>query len=43
VTNAQAILVEAENAFEVANMDRVLALYAYLFVVGALDLQATGS
>ena len=38
VTNAQAVLVEAENAFEVARMDRELAVYDYLFAIGALDL-----
>jgi len=40
VTNAQAVLVEAENAFEVARMDRELAVYDYLFAIGALDLSS---
>ena len=40
VANAQAVLVEAENAFEVANMDRLRASYDYLFAIGALDLDA---
>jgi outer membrane protein len=38
VTNAQAVLVEAENAFEVASMDRLQAAYDYLFAIGALEL-----
>ena len=40
VTNAQAVLVEAENAFEVAKMDRETAVYDYLFAIGALDLMS---
>ena len=40
VTNAQAILVEAENAYEIASMDRLLAVYDYLFAIGAIDLGA---
>lgn len=42
VTNAQAVLVEAENTLEVARMDRVRAIYDYLFAIGALDLRAPG-
>ena len=38
VTNAQAVLVEAENAFEVASMERVIAVYDYLFAIGAIDV-----
>lgn len=38
VTNAQAVLVEAENALAVAEMDQVRALYDFLFAIGALDL-----
>ena len=38
VTNAQAVLVEAENAFEVASMDRLQAAFDYLFAIGALEL-----
>jgi outer membrane protein len=38
VTNAQAVLVEAENTQEIATMDHMLAVYDYLFAVGALDL-----
>ena len=34
VTNAQAVLVEAENAFEIASMDRMLAAYDYLYAIG---------
>jgi outer membrane protein TolC len=40
VTNAQAVLTEAEQAFEVAQMDRMLAVYEYLFATGVLDLGA---
>ncbi len=44
VTNAQAALVEAENAFEVARIDRVRASYDLRFAVGMLDVAAcTGS
>ena len=42
VTNAQAVLVEAENTFEVTQMERVGAVYDYLFVVGALELDGAG-
>lgn len=38
VTNAQAVLVEAENAFEIASMDRMLAAYDYLYAIGDGDL-----
>ena len=38
VTNAQAVLVEAENAFEIASMDRMLAAYDYLYAIGESDL-----
>jgi outer membrane protein TolC len=38
VTNAQSVLVEAENAQEIATMDRILAVYDYLFAIGAIDL-----
>jgi outer membrane protein TolC len=41
VTNAMAALAEAENAFEIARMDRVRAVYEYLFVTGRLDLDAS--
>jgi outer membrane protein len=40
VTNAQAVLTEAESAFEVATMDRALAIYEYLFAIGTLDLES---
>ncbi|MBA3455332.1 MAG: TolC family protein, partial [Deltaproteobacteria bacterium] len=40
VANAQAVLVEAENAFEITRMDRVLAIYDYLFVIGALEVSS---
>ncbi|HSK04257.1 MAG TPA: TolC family protein [Kofleriaceae bacterium] len=43
VTNAQAVLVEAENTLEVARMERVRAVYDYLFAIGALDLRAPGA
>ncbi|HVK82498.1 MAG TPA: TolC family protein [Kofleriaceae bacterium] len=39
VTNAQSVIVEAENANESALMDRELAVYEYLFAIGALDLK----
>ena len=38
VTNAQSVLVEAENAYEVARMDQVRAVFDYQFATGALDL-----
>ena len=38
VANAQAVLVEAENAYEVATMDKLRATYDYLYATGALDL-----
>ena len=41
VTNAQAVLTEAESAFEVATMDRTLAIYQYLFAIGTLDLTSS--
>ena len=34
VTNAQAVLVEAENAFEIASMDRIIAAYDYRYAIG---------
>jgi outer membrane protein len=37
VTNAQSLLVEAENAYEVARVDKVRALFDYQFATGALD------
>lgn len=40
VTNAQSILVEAENSFEITRMDRVRSIYDYLFVIGALDVRS---
>jgi outer membrane protein len=41
VTNAQAVLVEAENTQEIATMDHMLAVYDYLFAIGALDLKSS--
>lgn len=38
VTNAQSVLVEAENAYEVARVDQIRAVYDYQFAIGALDL-----
>ncbi|MDB4956961.1 MAG: hypothetical protein JWO36_4530 [Myxococcales bacterium] len=43
VTNAEAVLAEAENALEVAKMDRVRAIYDYLFAIGAIDLENPSS
>jgi outer membrane protein len=40
VTNAQAALVEAENAYEIARLDRVRALYDFLFASGRMDTGA---
>ncbi|HEY4058503.1 MAG TPA: TolC family protein [Kofleriaceae bacterium] len=37
-TNAQTVLVEAENTYEVSNMDRIAAIYQYLYATGAIDL-----
>ena len=37
VTNAQSLLVEAENAYEVARVDQVRAVFDYQFATGALD------
>jgi outer membrane protein TolC len=39
VTNAQAVLVEAENAHEIAKMERIAAVYDYLFAIGSLELK----
>ncbi|HEY4181342.1 MAG TPA: TolC family protein [Kofleriaceae bacterium] len=41
ITNAQNVLVEAENTYEVSNMDRISALYDYLYATGAIDLSNT--
>ena len=38
VTNAQAVLVEAENAYEAATIDKLRAAYDYLYAIGALEL-----
>ena len=40
ITNAQAVLVEAENTYEVSRMARVAAIYDYLYAIGTLDLAA---
>jgi hypothetical protein len=32
------VLVEAENTYEVSNMDRIAAIYQYLYATGAIDL-----
>jgi len=39
VTNAQAVLVEAENAYEAATIDKLRAAYDYLYAIGALELK----
>ena len=39
VTNAQAVLVEAENAYEAAKMDQIRAAFDYQFAVGTLKLE----
>jgi outer membrane protein len=40
VTNATNALAEAELALEIARMERVRAIYDYMFVTGAIDLAA---
>ena len=40
ITNASAVLVEAENTFEVSRIDRIASIYDYLYVIGTLDLAA---
>jgi outer membrane protein len=39
VTNAQAVLVEADNALAVATMDQTRAVYDFLYAIGTLDLE----
>jgi multidrug efflux system outer membrane protein len=40
VTVAQSALAEAERAFEIARIERVRAVYDYMFAIGAIDLEA---
>jgi outer membrane protein TolC len=42
VTNAQAVLVEAENTLALAKMEQLRALFDFQFAIGALDLDQPG-